>query len=238
MANRDKVGRIGGTLLFGAFLMFHLAYLHRGWQAFDTAAKINSLLITCTIALFLSAYFLRTEAVAYSKGLAEAAYPVFCAALPLVIYHDVEIFQIISPQSGYYGITHCLFGIFRNKWLGWNIYSMALVLTGNFIVLAGITCLRRSFSITVEAREPVYEGIYQYVRHPLYLGESVATLGVLLFRCSKANIFLTALFIACQAFRAQLEERKLLAAFPSYWEYRQRTGAVFPKLWRKSGVNA
>lgn len=237
MASRDKAGRICGMLLFAAFLLFHLSYLHKGWQHFDTAAKINSLLITCTITLFLSAYFLRTEAVLYTKGFTEAIYPLFCAALPLVVYHDVEIFRIISPQSGYYGIAHSLFGTFSNKWLGWNIYSMALVITGNFIVLVGITYLRRSFSIMVEAREPVYTGVYQHIRHPLYLGESVATLGVLFFRCSKANIFLTALFIACQAFRAHLEERKLMAAFPSYREYRKRTGAVLPKVWPKFRVN-
>jgi protein-S-isoprenylcysteine O-methyltransferase Ste14 len=107
---------------------------------------------------------------------------------------------------------------------------MILVLTGNAITLIGIFSLHRSFSIMVEARQPVFTGLYAYVRHPLYIGEAVATGGILVFRFSPANLFLYVLFLGCQVYRASLEEKKLISAFPEYQQYRKRTGAFFPRF--------
>jgi protein-S-isoprenylcysteine O-methyltransferase Ste14 len=146
----------------------------------------------------------------------------------------VELLRYVPAQNRYYPVIQALVGIRVYGPFGWNLFSMILVLTGNFITLLGMVSLRRSFSIMVEAREPVYTGLYSYVRHPLYLGEAVAAAGVLVFRFSPANIFLFLLFIACQAYRAALEEKKLVSVFPEYAAYRLRTGAFFPRLQRKS----
>lgn len=230
--SRDIRGRISGAALFCAFLTFHLFYLTRGWNSFDTAAKANSLLITATIFLYLSSYFLRKNPVRFPEGLRETVFPLFCAVLPLVIYHNVELLRYVPVQSKYYSIFHALFGLSQNGLLRWNFLSMTLALFGNFITLAGMVSLRRSFSLMVEAREPVFTGLYSYVRHPLYIGETIATAGVLVFRFSPANVFLFLLFVACQTFRAALEEKKLLAVFPEYREYRRQTGAFFPRSLR------
>ncbi len=227
--SRDIRGRIAGAALFASFLTFHLFYLVRGWGAFNAAAKANSLLITATIVFFLASYFLRRKPVQYPEGFLETLYPLFCAALPLVIYHNVELLRHIPVQHDYASFFHFLFGTHDSNLFRWNLFSMVLVLTGNFITLLGMVSLRRSFSLMVEARAPVFTGLYAYVRHPLYLGEIVAAAGVLVFRFSPANVFLFLLFVACQMFRATLEEKKLLSAFPEYREYRQRTGAFFPR---------
>jgi protein-S-isoprenylcysteine O-methyltransferase Ste14 len=68
------------------------------------------------------------------------------------------------------------------------------------------------------------------MRHPLYFGEGMATAGILIFRLSKINIALTALFIIGQVVRAGIEEKKLMLSFPDYREYKQKTGAFFPRL--------
>jgi len=109
---------------------------------------------------------------------------------------------------------------------------MSLVLAGNGITLLGIVSLRRSFSIMVEARAPVFTGLYAYVRHPLYIGEALAASGVLVFRFSPANLVLYALFIACQVYRAALEEKKLISVFSEYLKYRKMTGSFFPRSLR------
>jgi protein-S-isoprenylcysteine O-methyltransferase Ste14 len=78
----------------------------------------------------------------------------------------------------------------------------------------------------------VFSGLYAYVRHPLSIGEVLAAAGVLVFRFSAANIFLFLLFLACQVYRAVLEEKKLASSFPEYATYRERTGAFFPRSQR------
>ncbi|MFO0754449.1 MAG: isoprenylcysteine carboxylmethyltransferase family protein [Thermodesulfovibrionales bacterium] len=229
MISRDMRGRAAGILLFASFLAFHLSSLAGGWKALDLPARLNGLLISLTILLFVSAYFLRTKAVRRPNGAAETWYPLFCAALPLVIYHDGEAVRAFAPGLLSHEAVRSVFGASSAPFLKWNVFSMALVLTGNCITLAGILYLKRSFSIMVEARVPVFDGPYRYVRHPLYLGEALATLGVLVFRFSPLNVFLFALFLWCQTVRARFEERKLTAAFPEYGDYRKRTGAFFPK---------
>ena len=82
----------------------------------------------------------------------------------------------------------------------------------------------------VEAREPVYGGIYKYIRHPIYIGEMIAIIGTLIFRFSIINLILVVIFIFGQIIRARLEEKKLSTVFPSYAEYKQKTGAFFPKF--------
>ena len=227
---RDLRGRIAGVLLYIAFLAFHIVYIRRDWGYYNTAAKVNSLLITATIVFFLSSYFLRRKPVLFPKGFKETLFPLFCAGLPLIIYHSVELLRFVPAQNAPTTFLHALVGLHHNKLLGWNFLSMSLVLAGNGITLLGIISLRRSFSIMVEARAPVFTGLYAYVRHPLYIGEGLAASGVLVFRFSMANLVLHVLFIACQVYRAALEEKKLISVFPEYRQYRKRTGAVFPRL--------
>jgi len=232
MISRDLRGRIAGVLLYIAFLAFHISYVLRGWNFYNTAAKANSLLITATITFFLTSYFLRRKPVLFPKGWKETVFPLFCAGLPLVIYHSVELLRLVPVQNTVNVLLNTLAGLHYSSLLSWNLFSMTLVLFGNLIAFLGIASLRRSFSIMVEAREPVFTGLYAYVRHPLYLGEIVATAGVLVFRFSLINGFFYVLFIVCQVYRAVLEEEKLISVFPEYQQYRKRTGAFFPRSLR------
>jgi len=232
MISRDLRGRIAGVILYVAFLAFHIVYVQRDWNFFNVAAKVNSLLITATIIFFLSSYFLRRKPVLFPKGFRETVFPLFCASLPLITYHSVELLRLLHAQSAAYPLLNTLVGFHHNKLLGWNFLSMSLVLAGNGITLLGIISLKRSFSIMVEAREPVFKGLYAYVRHPLYIGEAIAVSGVLVFRFSPANVVLYVLFIVCQVYRAILEEQKLISVFPGYLQYRKKTGAVFPRSLR------
>jgi Isoprenylcysteine carboxyl methyltransferase (ICMT) family len=230
--SRDIRGRIAGVFLYVVFLTFHLGYVHKGWNFYSPAAKANSVLITATIVFFLASYFLRRKPILFPHGFKETVFPLVCASLPLIIYHSIELQRLVPAQNAASEIFQTLFGIHNNGLLGWNLFSMILVLTGNCITLLGIISLRRSFSIMVEAREPVFTGLYAYVRHPLYIGEALAASGVLVFRFSLANIFFYMLFIVFQVYRAALEEKKIVSVFPEYKEYRKKTGALFPRSLR------
>jgi len=128
MISRDLRGRIAGVFLYIAFLAFHIVYVRRDWGYYNTAAKVNSLLITATIVFFLSSYFLRRKPVLFPKGFKETLFPLFCAGLPLVIYHSVELLRFVPAQNAATTFFHALVGVHRNKLLGWNFLSMSLVL--------------------------------------------------------------------------------------------------------------
>lgn len=97
-----------------------------------------------------------------------------------------------------------------------------------FLTVWGIWTLRRSFSITVDARTMVVAGPYRLVRHPVYLGEMLATAGVAVLHFSPLNLLLVFCFITLQLVRARMEERKLSCNFPEYSCYARKTFWFLP----------
>jgi protein-S-isoprenylcysteine O-methyltransferase Ste14 len=110
-------------------------------------------------------------------------------------------------------------------------------LAGSLLLAAGmaysiwaLAYLRRSFSILPEARRLVTGGPYQLSRHPLYLGEGVAALGLLLPTAGLAAVALALAALVAQLFRMRWEESVLAREFPEYAAYARRVPRYLPFL--------
>jgi protein-S-isoprenylcysteine O-methyltransferase Ste14 len=79
----------------------------------------------------------------------------------------------------------------------------------------GLAYLRRSFSIIPEARRLVTGGPYSLSRHPVYLGEIVAAIGINLATAGWAGGLAVVYFIVCELLRIRWEEGVLARAFPN-----------------------
>jgi protein-S-isoprenylcysteine O-methyltransferase Ste14 len=88
--------------------------------------------------------------------------------------------------------------------------------------------LGKNLSVLAQARAVSDRGPYRIVRHPLYTGEIVSTLGIVLVTGKLAAFALWLALVALQVCRAMAEEKVLLAALPGYREYRARTPALLP----------
>jgi protein-S-isoprenylcysteine O-methyltransferase Ste14 len=95
-------------------------------------------------------------------------------------------------------------------------------------LLLSVSYLGRCFGVLPEARGLVTSGPYRRVRHPVYLGELGACLGLVIAAPSFANALLLALFGAAQGTRMVYEERALTEAFPEYAAYAARTPRLIP----------
>jgi protein-S-isoprenylcysteine O-methyltransferase Ste14 len=82
---------------------------------------------------------------------------------------------------------------------------------GLMIAAASIVVLRRSFAVLPSVRDIVTRGPYRWVRHPLYLGEAIFVLGVMLLAFNLASLLLYLGFLALMLARIRIEERKLFA---------------------------
>lgn len=109
--------------------------------------------------------------------------------------------------------------------------AVLLLLVGMLWAIWSLAVLGCCFSTVPEVRGLVTRGPYQWVRHPIYLGEIVATLGVLLPVLSVFHVAIFAIFCGLQLWRTQYEEDGLRATFPEYGDYRQRTARLVPGLW-------
>ena len=105
------------------------------------------------------------------------------------------------------------------------------ICTGSVLIIICITHLGRSFSISPQARILVTSGPYRLVRHPLYLAEELAVIGVLLQFVWWAALVFFAAHLAFQLRRMLYEEDILGRTFPEYADYARRTARLIPGLW-------
>jgi len=112
-----------------------------------------------------------------------------------------------------------------------GIVSTLLTLAGNAFAVVVLAQLRESFSIMAEARQLVTAGAYRLVRHPLYLAEEIAAIGVVMQFFSPWTALILAVQIGFQLRRMRNEEVILAAIFPEYRTYRERTARILPGIY-------
>jgi len=109
------------------------------------------------------------------------------------------------------------------------LLSDLLITFGMAWAVWGLAYLRRSFSIIPEARQLVTGGPYALSRNPLYFGEGIASVGVMLPVFGPWQALLLLVFIASQALRISWEEKVLLDAFgEEYRGYLRRVPVLLP----------
>jgi protein-S-isoprenylcysteine O-methyltransferase Ste14 len=112
-------------------------------------------------------------------------------------------------------------------------------LLGLFIVYAGMAMviwaaahIKGALAGMVEPRLNVLvkDGPYKFVRHPVYLGMTIALVGATVaLRSWPGLIGVFHLFLPSEIYRARLEEKALARKFRSEWEnYAAQTGFILP----------
>jgi protein-S-isoprenylcysteine O-methyltransferase Ste14 len=115
--------------------------------------------------------------------------------------------------------------------LSLEMISTVLILIGSAGAVVALARLGRSFSVMAETRKLVTSGPYRFVRHPLYLAEEIATIGVFMQFVSVQTALLLVVQIAFQLRRMQNEEAILIASFPEYSVYRRHTARLIPGIY-------
>lgn len=112
-----------------------------------------------------------------------------------------------------------------------HLLSAGLMLAGNILCVYVLSHLGRSFSIMAEARRLVSDGPYRVVRHPLYLAEQIAILGIFIQYASVYAAIIVAIHFSFQIRRMLNEEKLLHDIFPEYAKYMLKTARLVPAIW-------
>jgi protein-S-isoprenylcysteine O-methyltransferase Ste14 len=112
-----------------------------------------------------------------------------------------------------------------------NLLSTACVLTGMIMMLFTIRHLGRSFSLVPQARSVVQTGPYRWIKHPLYLAEEIAILGVALQYLTPVTVIVLGLHIGVQVCRILYEEDLLRRNCPEYSRYETSRWRLIPYVW-------
>jgi protein-S-isoprenylcysteine O-methyltransferase Ste14 len=110
--------------------------------------------------------------------------------------------------------------------------SSFVVTLGTLFTIWSLATLGRCFGLFPEVRGLVTRGPYRLVRHPVYLGEIISAVGLVLAKPHPLIVLLFAGFVALQYWRTVYEERALTAAFPGeYPAFAARVPRLIPR-WR------
>lgn len=172
-------------------------------------------LVTARISLNLAFYLLTLALFMIRRPpVGERARP-FQAVLAV----SATFLPLLFAAQPIHGTSTLLFisGIVTVLGIAWSILSLA--------------ALGRCFGLFPEARGLVARGPYRWVRHPLYLGEISASLGVVMAAFSPLTLGLWLVFIGLQVWRSVLEERALSKVFPEYLDYQAKTFRLVPGVW-------
>jgi protein-S-isoprenylcysteine O-methyltransferase Ste14 len=109
--------------------------------------------------------------------------------------------------------------------------STVLILAGTLLSIYSALSLGRSLSMLPEARRLITRGPYGVIRHPLYLSEAIALLGLTLQYSSVWAVALFTLQCVFQIERMKNEERVLTRIFPEYQDYMACRARLIPGVY-------
>jgi protein-S-isoprenylcysteine O-methyltransferase Ste14 len=108
-----------------------------------------------------------------------------------------------------------------------------VVWPGVGVVVVSIFKLGQSLTaspIPKQGSELKTDGLYKWVRHPIYTGLMLTTLGLSLEVGSLAKLFFVAALMVLFNYKAKWEETFLLKRYPEYRAYMSTTGRFVPRL--------
>jgi protein-S-isoprenylcysteine O-methyltransferase Ste14 len=181
---------------------------HRdGRDASSVLAWLTEFLVCAFFAMVIWFYLRRSPAVATTASVPARVAAVIATVLPFTI-------PLPAQRSGT-GLQLAA-DVLLAVGAGWTLWSLAF--------------LGRNVSIIAQARAVAQHGPYRWVRHPLYTGELISSLGLALTSASAIGFALWLVFCGLQIYRAAQEEQVLLGALPEYRDYRRRTAALLPGI--------
>ncbi|MBI5606319.1 MAG: isoprenylcysteine carboxylmethyltransferase family protein [Deltaproteobacteria bacterium] len=103
-----------------------------------------------------------------------------------------------------------------------------IILFGMGLTIYALLTLGRNLSIIPQARNLIQNGPYRLIRHPLYAGELISVLGLILVHHNASQVAAFFLLIGLQTYRAFQEERLLSRMFAEYESYSLKTYRFLP----------
>ncbi len=116
-----------------------------------------------------------------------------------------------------------------------SIVGLAFIVIGLTICLVAAATLRRFYSSTLVIRKDhqlITHGVYRFVRHPIYLGTIMVSIGVPVCVSSLYGLLIMLALVPLFLNRIRIEERMLTGEFgDAYRAYQNTTSKLIPFIY-------
>jgi protein-S-isoprenylcysteine O-methyltransferase Ste14 len=114
------------------------------------------------------------------------------------------------------------------KTIGWIVASVGLLIV--VIALLQLNSNLSPFPTPKDNAVLIQNGLYAWVRHPIYTGVLLLFLGYGIYLASLYKLLITFLLWLLFYFKTQYEEVQLQRKFFEYKNYKRKTGRFLPKF--------
>jgi protein-S-isoprenylcysteine O-methyltransferase Ste14 len=167
--------------------------------------------------------------------LSTIAFLLLTAAVVILRHRPTEKARGLEPRISALVGSFLIYGFLlfprRELSLSLETISTILIMLGSVGAVHSLSQLGRSFSVMAETRQLVTSGPYRFVRHPLYLSEGIAVIGLFVQFASVWTALLFVVQIAFQLRRMHNEETLLSASFAEYAAYSRNTPRLIPGIY-------
>lgn len=129
-----------------------------------------------------------------------------------------------------------LYATHASDWGVWRWGSVPLLTISAVLLMPALLSHGRKLTPLPEPNPQlglIQHGVYAYVRHPIYLGLILLTVGLAILLQKGWGLAVSGVLALFFWLKAREEERRLLARYPEYAEYQQRTGRFLPRWHRR-----
>tara|TARA_B100000508_G_C11404616_1_gene250105 strand:- start:423 stop:875 length:453 start_codon:yes stop_codon:yes gene_type:complete len=115
----------------------------------------------------------------------------------------------------------------------WGYILWPLVALGILVIIFGILNLEENLTVFPSPKKKntlISNGIYKYVRHPIYTGILLIMFSYAFLKMSIILVVISSILWLVLYFKSRLEEEYLVQRHSEYRDYKERTGRFFPKL--------
>ncbi len=209
------VGRLIIVPIFAFLMTINFLVVYQDLKALfpittiKATGLIHHFLIVCFYSLIIFLYFLRSRAKSTSRSLVTNLIAIVATFIPFTLPF------LSKPALDKTGIL---------------LIANVIIIISIILSIFALSSLGKSFSIIPQARKLIKTGPYRVVRHPLYVGELIGVLGLVLADLTIPKIAIFLLLVAFQVYRASQEEKLLADVFPEYKEYSSKTSRFIPRI--------
>lgn len=111
-------------------------------------------------------------------------------------------------------------------WLGVVLFIFGALITTVAVFQLNVNL--SPFPSPLPGSKLIENGVYKFVRHPIYTGLILAFFGYAIISDSGYKLLISTVLFLLFYFKTRYEEDMLIEKFPAYLEYKNRTGRFFP----------